>query len=91
MDDKVVDVEGFDPAGMTREELIETVVRLPHARSASVTLRKRTSSSARNFRGSARRRVVGDDREGAAYDANIRYRRYQSKDLMMCFKDSGVR
>ena len=64
MDDKVVDVEGFDPAGMTREELIETVVRLPHARSASVTLRKRTSSSARNFRGSARRRVVGDNPVG---------------------------
>ena len=32
MDDKVIDLEDFDPAGMTQEELIETVVRLPDGR-----------------------------------------------------------
>ena len=63
MDDKVIDLEDFDPAGMTQEELIETVVRLPDGREKRFGLyTKETPSSARNFRGSARRRVVGDDR-----------------------------
>ena len=62
VDDKAIDLEDFEPAGMTQEELYRNRRGgyRTDVRSASVTLRKKTSSFARNFRGRGARK--GDDR-----------------------------